>query len=142
MIGITVVPLHSLTVLLLLQTLFGIATAMLLYGWLRAGLKASIGVATATATLFALDPSQLFYERMVMAESTGFVALAAFFVTACLYVRTGLVRWMSTAVMLGMLAVSMRLSVLPVMLLFGVLAPGVRSFLGVVHRLERLANGG
>lgn len=57
-------------------------SAMLLYGWLRVGLAIPVRVATGAAVLFTLEPAQVFYERMVMAEATGLLALAAFFACA------------------------------------------------------------
>lgn len=130
MIGVTAVPLHSLQSLLLLQTMFGVLSALMLYGWLRIGFGVSTRVATGAAVLLALDPSQLLYERMVMAEATGFLALVAFFGCASVYVRQGAWHWMGSMVLFGITAVSMRLSVLPVVLALGVLAPVVRYAFG------------
>lgn len=130
MIGLVAVPLQSLTALLVLQTVFGVASAMLLYGWLRRGVGVRPWVAGAAAVLLANEPAQVFYERMVMAEATGFLALVGLFVCCCVYVRTGRWRWIAAFVLCGVLAVSMRISVLPVVLVLGWLAPAVRFGLG------------
>lgn len=145
MIGATAVPAGSIHVLLWLQTLFGVASAMLLYAWLQHGLALSARLATIAAALFALEPAQIFYERMMMAEATGFLALASFFLFACLYVRSGLWRWMALYVVCGLLAISMRVSLMPVVVVFGLLAPTVRFGMGKGTRLalpQRLARLG
>lgn len=145
MIGATAVPAGSIHVLLGLQTLFGVASAMLLYAWLRHGLATSARMATVAAALFALEPAQIFYERMMMAEATGFLALALCFVFTCLYVRSGFWRWMALYVAFGLLAISMRVSLMPVVVVFGLLAPAVRFGVGEDARLalpQRLARLG
>lgn len=126
LLGWVAVPLGSLTPVLVLQTLFGVVSAMLLYGWLRLGLRVRPLVAGAAAVLLATEPAQVFYERMVMAEATGLLALLAFFVCTCVYVRSGHWRWIVAFAVFGVLAVSMRISVLPVVLVLGLLAPAVR----------------
>ncbi|MBB5206973.1 hypothetical protein [Chiayiivirga flava] len=127
MIGATAVPLHSIHALFALQTLFGVGSAMLLYAWLRRGVGAGAAIATLAAVAFALEPAQLFYERMVMAESAGLLALALFFAGASVYVRSGRWYWIAVYVTCGLLAVAMRLSLLPMVLVLGLLAPLVRG---------------
>jgi hypothetical protein len=102
--------------LVLLQTAFGIATSLLLTGLLHRLLGLRFSLAAAAGLLLALDPGQLFYERMMMAESAGTLALAAHVVLLAVYARTGQWRWVARAALFGIAAVSLRFSLLPVVL--------------------------
>ena len=53
--------------LVLLQSLFGACTALLLFWMLRSGARLPFAWAAAPAFLLALKPAQLFHERMLMA---------------------------------------------------------------------------
>lgn len=72
-------------------------------------------LAAGAALAVAIDPAQMFYERMLMADSAGtlaFVLHAALVV----YARNGRHRWMALTAVMGILAISLRLSLLPVLL--------------------------
>lgn len=113
--------------LVLLQTAFGIVTALLLAGLLHRQLGVRSWLALAAAGLLALDPAQLFYERMMMAESAGTLALTAHVVLLAVYARTGQWRWMVRAALLGIAAVSLRFSLLPVVLGLAATVPVVAA---------------
>lgn len=112
--------------LLLAQAAFGVATALLLHRWLRgAGVRPWLALAAAAA--LALDPAQLFYERMMMAESAGLLLLAGCFVAASAYVERGHPAWIPLYALLGVGAVGFRLSLLPVVVGLSLLAPLLRA---------------
>ena len=127
LIGATAVPAQSAFALVTLQTLFGLASALLLYAWLAFGLRVRPAWATAAAALFAVEPAQWFYERMMMAESGGLLAFVLFFGALSRYVTSGRWRWIALYAALGVLAVAMRISLLAVVLPLCVLAPAVRA---------------
>ena len=127
LVSATAVKAHSATALVAVQTLFGVAGAMLLYAWLAIGVRVRPVFALVAAVFFALEPAQLFYERMMMAEATGFLAFALFFACLSLYVASGRWRWIALYAVFGVLAVAMRISLLAVVLALSVLAPVVRA---------------
>jgi hypothetical protein len=127
LIASTALEAQSAFALVALQTLFGVAGSMLLYAWLAFGVRVRPALAVAAAAVFALEPAQLFYERMMMAESTGLLAFVLFFACLSLYVASGRWRWIALYAAFGVLAVAMRISLLAVVLALSVLAPAVRA---------------
>lgn len=128
LIRYAVLPTGSAHALLWLQSLFGVACGLLLMLWLRwAGLPRAW--ALLAGLLCVLEPSQLFYERMMMAESAGQLALVAMLSFAAAYVGgarpIGL--WIVGMALAGMAAVSMRMSLLPVVLGLSILTPFLRA---------------
>lgn len=135
--------------LLWVQTILGLGTALLLYRLLAQAFALDVRIAAALALAFALGPEQLFYERMVMAESASLFALACMLACGFAHVRDGAIGWLVAMAMAGVFAVGFRLSLLPLVLGFSVLpvlgrwldspsiAPRtlVRSFLHVVIAL-------
>lgn len=117
----------SLGALVALQTLFGIASALLLFAVLRAGFALDARLAGAAALLFAAEPAQLFYERMMMAESASQLALVIQLALVLRYVRNGAAWWVPLYVLAGVVAVSFRMSLLPVALALGAIAPLVHA---------------
>jgi hypothetical protein len=118
-----VMPWQSPFALIVAQSLLGVASAWLLWLTLRRRFGIPEWIALAAAALFACDPAQVFYERMVMAEACGGLALVAMFCSTVEYVTTGRVRWLVAMQCLGLLAVSLRLNLLPLVLVMGVVAP-------------------
>lgn len=122
--------------LVLFQTLMGVAGCLLVFWMLRrvAGLSARIA---GTATLLvAIEPTQLFYERMLMAESAGLLALLSMVAATVAYVHRGQLRWFPAIAVAGILAVSFRMSLLPVVLGLTTLAPILRLW-QVIYELPR-----
>lgn len=113
--------------LIVLQSACGALTALFLFGWLRVQAVRPWLALTAAVGL-ALEPAQLYYERNLMAEACGGVLLVAFFVVLSAYLVRGQARWILCYVVLGLGAVALRLSLLPVVLSLGVLAPALRLF--------------
>src|SRR5512135_379233 len=70
-IGAIAVPSHSLHALVIAQSLAGVASAFFVHLILRTFFSVRFEVALVAAMLVAIEPSQLFYERMVMAEAFG-----------------------------------------------------------------------
>lgn len=128
LIEATAVRFHSAYALLLTQSLFGIVGGMLLYLWLVAGLKLSRVPALLAAALFASDPAQLFYERMMMAEAVGLLAFLLFFVALSGYVATRRALLIPVYAVLGVTAVAFRINLLAVVLTLSVLAPLITAF--------------
>ena len=116
-------PAESLYPLLLLQTAFGIATALLAFRMLTAAFALEPRAAAAIALAVALGPEQLFFERMVMAESAGLICFAAMLTFGFAYVRAGRWPWLIGVAVAGIAAVSFRVSLLPAVLGFSVLSP-------------------
>ncbi len=120
------VPAHSLFLLVAVQTLAGVVTALLLYLILRDFLNVRFGVALAAALLCAVCPGQLFYEHMVMAEAFGGMIWLAFVALALAYMRDGRAFWLPLVALAGILAVSFRLNGTAVILLVSSSLPLLR----------------
>jgi hypothetical protein len=127
LVSISAVAAQNAFALVALQTLFGASTALIVFALLRAGAGLSYRWALLTAVLVILEPSQLFYERMLMAESAGQLAFLLSIATLFLHVHSGRLRWLPLFVLAGLAAVSLRLSLLPVVLGLTLLAPLLRA---------------
>jgi len=120
------VPTHSMLALVIAQTLAGAIGALLIYLILRKFLDVRFGVALAAALLFAIEPSQLFYERMVMAEAFGGMIWLGFVALALAYMRDGRTFWLPVVAFVGILAVSFRLNGTAVIVIVSSLLPLLR----------------
>jgi hypothetical protein len=120
------VPTHSLLVLVAVQTLAGVVSALLLYLILRDFFNVRFGAALAAGLLCAVGPSQLFYEHMVMAEAFGGMILLGFVALALAYMRDGRASWLPLVAFTGILAVSFRLNGTPVILFVSACLPLLR----------------
>lgn len=107
--------------LLWVQSVLGVGTALLLYRMLVQAFALDVRVAAGVALAFALGPEQLFYERMVMAESASLFAIAGMLAYGFAYLRKGAFGWLVAMAMAGVFAVGFRLSLLPLVLGFGAL---------------------
>ena len=125
---------HSLV---LLQTLLGAASCLMLFQLLRRGVALPFAWAAGGALLLAIEPSQLFYERMMMAKAAGGFLLIACMLATVAYVRSAQLRWLPLLVLCGLGAVSMRMSLLPVVLGLSACAP----LLCALHNHARLDRG-
>jgi len=115
-------PLHSLYALVIAQTLAGIASALLGYFILRNFLHTRFYAALLGAVLIAIEPGQLFYERMVMAEAFGSTIWLGFGALVLAYVRDGRSRWLPAIALAGIATIAFRLNGTAVVLL---IAPGL-----------------
>lgn len=107
---------NSLVPLLLLQTGFGIATATGVVLILRVGLGVRPWLAVSAGLLVAIEPSQLFYERMVMTEAASTFSLVALACFALLYLRSGKLAWLLACIVAGVVLASLRVGMVPVAL--------------------------
>jgi hypothetical protein len=120
-------PTASLWTLLFWQTLAGIGTAWLLWVTLVRHLAVPRALAGIAACGLAIEPAHLYYERMVMAETFGLLALAAFFAVSGAYLRSARVAWLPAVATLGLAAASLRLNYLPIALVVSLALPFVRA---------------
>jgi hypothetical protein len=127
LIRLLVTPFDGLSALLPWQSLAGVGVALLLFVALRRYLGVSVGVAAGAACLLAIEPAQLFYERMVLAETAGVLSFVAFYGAAAAYVASGRTRWLPLVALLGLVAASFRLNYLPVVLVISLTLPLIRS---------------
>lgn len=113
----------SIVSLLLVQTGLGIAAAMVLFSILYRACGVRFWLAALAAVVLALDPSQLFYERMVMTETAaGFCLLACLWVELR-YLRTAHPLWLVVAAICGVVLVSLRIGMLPLALCLAPVGP-------------------
>lgn len=129
LIALTAVPAHSLLVLVLAQTVAGALAATIVYAIARGGLGLGALASGGLALLTAVEPAQLFYERMVMAEAFGGLAWFGFIGCAVGYFRNGDWRWLPAAALCGLVAASLRMNGLAVLLVVGGLLPAWRWLL-------------
>jgi hypothetical protein len=131
MILMTAVRSESLFSLLLLQTGFGVATCALLFLILYLGLEVRTWIAMAAALLLCIEPSQLFYERMVMTESASSFQLLAALACATAYLRSGKLRWLILCVLIGTVLASLRAGLVPFALAVAPAAVLIGAWYGV-----------
>ena len=127
LIRLLVTPFDSLTALLPWQSLAGVAIAIFLFTALRRHLQVPLVVAASAACLLAIEPAQLYYERMVLAETPGLLAFVAFYAVAAAYLSSGRALWLPVAAAVGLLAASFRLNYLPVVLVISLALPLIRA---------------
>lgn len=123
-----VAPSGHLLTLLFWQSAAGVITALLLWRILTRLMLVPRPLAFAAAVAFAIEPAQLYYERMVLAESFGLLAFAAFVAAAGWYVHSGRPWWLPGIALLGLAAASLRLNYLPVVLVISVAVPLCRAW--------------
>lgn len=128
-IRLVAVSAHSLQPLLIAQTFLGLCTALIVFRILQGVFALDARIAGAIAVLFSIGSEQLFYERMVMAETISLFALAGMLGSGLAYMRGGNPLWLLAQTVAGILAVSYRLSLLPVVLGFALLPPIIRALL-------------
>ena len=127
LIRLLVRPTDGLLTLLRWQAVAGVATALFLFVALRRYLRVSAAVAAGAAVLLAIEPAQLYYERMVLAETAGLLLFVAFYMTAAAYLATSRAWWLPIVATLGLLAASLRLNYLPVVLVISLALPLIRA---------------
>jgi hypothetical protein len=126
LIRLTAVLPGSLHGLVLAQTAAGVASALLAFAIARVQFGTRATVAGAAALLVALEPAQLFYERMVMAEAFGGLVWLAFLAACLQYARDGRPRWLAAAIAAGIAGASLRQNAILVSILVPVLLPFLR----------------
>jgi hypothetical protein len=109
----------SIMTLLWVQSLCGVATSLMVYGILRHAFAVLPRSAAVAALLVALDPSQLFYERMVMTESVSTCVLVASLCAAFAYLRCRQARYLGLCIGLGLVLASLRVGLVPFALALG-----------------------
>lgn len=119
---------QSAVSLVLLQTLFGVVGGLLVYWMLRRAAGVDARIALFALAVVAVEPAQLFYERMLMAEAAGLLSLLTLVASAIAYVQRGRLRWAAVMAVSGVLAVAFRMSLLPVVLGLALLVPMLRSW--------------
>jgi hypothetical protein len=119
-------PFESLTALVVWQSLAGIAIALLAWHIMVRRLALPRTLAAAGACLLAIEPAQLYYERMVLAETFGLLAFVLFVAATAAYVASGRAWWLPLAALLGLAAASLRLNYLPIVIAMSVATPLVR----------------
>ena len=109
----------SITTLLWVQSLCGVATSVMVCGLLRRSFALRAWIAAVAALLVALDPSQLFYERMVMTESVSTCVLVASLCAAFAYLRRRQLRYLVLCILFGVMLASLRVGLVPFALALG-----------------------
>ncbi|MBI2398423.1 MAG: hypothetical protein HYV17_11560 [Xanthomonadales bacterium] len=101
-----------------LQTLFGVLLCVFVQRSLRVDLGVKPALALGVAMALAIEPGQLFFERMVMTETIGTFCFVMMVLAGIAHVRSGHLRSLLAMAVFGMLVASLRLSLLPVVLGF------------------------
>jgi hypothetical protein len=120
-------PFDSLRVLVWWQTAAGIAVAILAWHLLVDRLAVTRRAAFIVACLIAVEPAQLYYERMVLAEAFGLLAFVLFCAASSAYLVRPSPWWLPLVVLIGLLAATLRLNYLPVVLVISVGLPLLRT---------------
>lgn len=106
----------SLFSLLLLQSALGAAVAagVLCIAYFALGVR--MRLAALAALLVAIEPSQLFYERMIMTETASTFCLVALLGIALAYLASGRFLWLLACIVAGLALSSLRVGLVPVAL--------------------------
>lgn len=121
-------PFERLSLLGVWQTAAGVLAALLLWWLLERRFALPRRVAVLAACLLAIEPSQLYYERMVLAETFGLLAFVMFCAACAAYLSSGTWWWLPAAAIIGLSAASLRLNYLPVVLVISIGLPLLRLF--------------
>jgi hypothetical protein len=116
-------PFEQLSALVLWQSLAGVLVALILWRVLERHFALPRRWAITAACVLAIEPAQLFYERMVLAETFGVLAFVMFFAAGAAYLSSRRGWWLPVAAVLGLVAVTLRLNYLPVVLVICLALP-------------------
>jgi len=128
LIRATAVATHWLPALAVAQSICGALVAVILFYLLTTPFGLDRRIAGVIAVLFSIGPEQLFYERMIMAEAGGTLMLALSLLCGFLYLRRRDWYWLCLSALCGVAAVSLRMSLLPVVLGLSLLPVVVSGF--------------
>ena len=128
LIRVLVRPFEQLTVLAWWQSLAGVIVAALLWAVLVHRFALPRKVAFLAACALALEPAQLYYERMVLAETFGLLAFVMLFAAGAAYVTSRRLWWLPIAAAVGLLSASLRLNFLPIALVIPLVLPLLPAF--------------
>ena len=104
---------HNLRALIVIQMLTSAGSCVVLAYILITFLGCSRRITMLGATICALGPSQLLYERYVMTESFSLLAFSLFLTALLLFLRRGNSGTLVVAALLGALAGALRVAYLP-----------------------------
>lgn len=121
----TAYPLHSPLAIIVLQALCSTVTALTLFAFLRLALGVRMAMAVAAALLLATEPAQIFFERMVMAETVGLLSLIATLLAYSRYLQTRSLYWYLLGCLFGLATGNFRTSLLPVVVGLALVAPAI-----------------
>jgi hypothetical protein len=107
---------QSLAPLVLVQATLSAATALLAAWWAELVFRPGRAILCVVASVCALDPSPLLYERYVMTEAFSLLALAAMMVALTTVIVRGQWLWVLPAAAAGALVVALRTSLMPVVI--------------------------
>lgn len=126
-------PFDSLWALVWWQTAAGVGTALVVWHLLVRRLRTSRQLALVCACLVAMEPAQIYYERMVLAETAGLLGFMLFFAGAAAYVHSARAWWLPIVALTGLATVTLRLNYLPIVLVISVGLPLIRRLTAPRH---------
>ncbi len=122
-IKLTAVASHSLTTLILLQTLMSGINAILLSYILVRFFSVQPLLSFLSGILCAIEPLQLLYERYVMTESLSLFLFVLYFLIVFLYIEKPDLIKLFIISFIGTILISVRLSFLPIVFINTVIMP-------------------
>ncbi|RNF81825.1 hypothetical protein [Montanilutibacter psychrotolerans] len=122
-------PLHTPIAIVIVQVLWSTLSTLGVFAFLRRALGLGFWLAAIPALALASDPAQVFFERMVMAETIGLLALVATVLAYSRYLFNGSLWWFLGACLCGLGAANFRTNLLPVVIGLGITVPLLRLLL-------------
>jgi len=104
---------HNLHGLIVAQSACGVGIAWIAFVVARDLLGVRWKLAFAVACLLAIEPAQMFYERMVLTEAPSLLAFCLMLLSGLRYVADGRTWRLPAMIVLGLVAVALRVSLLP-----------------------------
>jgi len=114
---------RSLSSLVAVQTVAGIATSLLTAGLLVRYFRTSFAIAAVAAIAVTLEPQQLLFERFVLTESLSTAVFALYLWFALEYLRARKLWALGAMQIAGVVLVAFRVSFVPLLLTATVIAP-------------------
>jgi len=114
---------RSLSSLVAVQTVAGIATSLVTAAILVRYFRTSFAIAAAAAIAITLEPQQLLFERFVMTESLSTAVFALFLWFALEYLRSRKVWALAALQVAGLVLVAFRVSFVPLLATVTIVAP-------------------
>jgi hypothetical protein len=114
---------RSLSSLVAVQTVAGIATSLLTAGIMVRYFRTSFTIAAAAAILIALEPQQLLFERFVLTESLSTAVFALYLWFALEYLRSRKIWALAAMQTAGVVLIAFRVSFVPLLATATIAAP-------------------
>lgn len=133
---------RSLSSLVAVQTVAGIATSLITAGILVRYFRTSFTIAATAAIAVALEPQQLLFERFVLTESLSTMVFAGFLFLAFEYLRHRQIWALAALQGAGLILLAFRVSFVPMLAAATIIAPLIAAWPATHTKNKRIVGMG